>query len=77
MRKLKLSLAFLGLVAASAMACETDNYPKTEVFGGYQYSHLEGGVNGNGFDFAFNGNFNNYFSVSLLTLALPTPSRVE
>jgi hypothetical protein len=63
-RKLIVVACFLGLVAASAMAGETDNYPKTEVFGGYQYSHLEGGVNGNGFDFAFNGNFNNYFGIT-------------
>lgn len=54
----------LGLFAASAMAAEQDSYPKAEVFGGYQYSHLEGGINGNGFDFAFNGNFNNYFGIA-------------
>jgi Outer membrane protein beta-barrel domain len=55
---------FLGLFAASAMAAESGSYPKAEFFGGYQYSHLEGGVNANGFDLAVNGNFNNYFGVA-------------
>lgn len=45
------------------MAAEND-YPKAEVFGGYQYSRLEGGVNANGFNFAFNGNLNNWFGVT-------------
>jgi opacity protein-like surface antigen len=53
----------LALCAVSAMAAETDA-PKTEFFGGYQYTRLEGGVNANGFDFAFNGNFNNYFGIT-------------
>src|ERR1700756_1872152 len=45
------------------MAAEAD-YPKGEFFGGYQYSHLEGGVNANGFAFAVNGNFNDYFGIT-------------
>jgi hypothetical protein len=52
-----------GLCSLSAFAAEKD-YPKGEFFGGYQYSHLEGGVNANGFDFALNGNFNNYFGIT-------------
>src|SRR5579862_5501283 len=63
-RKLIVAACFMALLAASAMAAEPDNYPKAEVFGGYQYSHLEGGVNANGFDFAATGNFNNYFGIS-------------
>jgi hypothetical protein len=54
----------LGLFSLSAMAAESGNYPKTEVFGGYQYTYLEGGANANGFDFAFNGNFNDYFGIA-------------
>jgi hypothetical protein len=53
----------LSLCSLSALAAEKD-YPKGEFFGGYQYSHLEGGVNANGFDFALNGNFNNYFGIT-------------
>jgi hypothetical protein len=52
-----------GLCSLAAMAAEPD-YPKGEFFGGYQYSHLEGGVNANGFDFAVNGNFNSYFGIT-------------
>jgi hypothetical protein len=54
----------LSLFAISAMAAETGSYPKAEFFGGYQYSRLEGGINANGFDFALNGNFNNYFGIT-------------
>ena len=64
MRKLIVITCFLGLFAASAMAAESGNYPKAELFGGYQYSHLEGGFNANGFDLALNGNFNHYFGVT-------------
>jgi len=46
------------------MAAENGQYPKAEIFGGYQYSHLEGGLNANGFDFAVNGNLNSYFGVT-------------
>jgi hypothetical protein len=57
----------LSLFAVSAMAAETGSYPKAEFFGGYQYTHSS--VNGsgygtNGFDFALNGNFNNYFGIT-------------
>lgn len=64
MRKFIVVACFIGLFAASAMAAESGSYPKAEIFGGYQYSHLEGGFNANGFDFSVNGNFNNYFGVT-------------
>ena len=64
MRKFMVLACVLGLFAVSAMAAEQDSTPKAEFFGGYQYSHLEGGVNGNGFDFSVNGNFNNYFGIT-------------
>ena len=63
-RRLIVAACFLALMAASAMAAEPESYPKTEIFGGYQYSHLEGGVNANGFDFAFTGNFREYFGIT-------------
>lgn len=40
------------------------DYPKAEVFGGYQYTRLEGGLNTNGFNFALNGNFNDWFGIT-------------
>jgi hypothetical protein len=48
----------LSLTAAAA------DYPKGEFYGGYQYTHLEGGINGNGFDFAVTGNANKWFGVT-------------
>jgi hypothetical protein len=62
-RKVLAIVVLCGFCSLAAMAAESD-YPKGEFFGGYQYSHLEGGVNANGFDFALNGNFNNYFGVT-------------
>lgn len=65
MRKLIVAACFVALLAASAMAADNSNgYPKAEIFGGYQYSHLEGGITANGFDFAATGNFNNYFGIT-------------
>ena len=63
MRKALVIGILFSLCSLAAMAAEAD-YPKGELFGGYQYSHLEGGVNANGFDFAVNGNFNNYFGMT-------------
>ena len=61
MRKFITVALFLALCSMAAMAAD---YPKAEVFGGYQYTHLEGGYNGNGFNFALNGNFNDYFGIT-------------
>jgi hypothetical protein len=54
MRKFIAMGCFVGLFALSAMAAD---YPKAEIFGGYQYTHLEGGFNASGWNFAINGNF--------------------
>jgi len=53
-RKLILLACVSGLFAVSAMAAD---YPKAEVFGGYQFTRLEGGPNASGWNFAVNGNF--------------------
>ena len=63
MRKVLAIGILFGLCSLAAMAAEPD-YAKGEFFGGYQYSHLEGGVNANGFDLALNGNFNSYFGMT-------------
>ena len=67
MRKFMVLACVLGLFAVSALAAETGSYPKAEFFGGYQYSHYSSngsGFSANGFDFALNGNFNNYFGIT-------------
>ncbi|MBZ5678776.1 MAG: porin family protein [Acidobacteriia bacterium] len=61
MRKLIVLTLFVGLFSWSAMAADN---PKAEVFGGYQYSHLEGGTGANGWNFALNGNFNDWFGIT-------------
>lgn len=63
-RKLIVVACMLGLFSLSAMAAEHPDYPKAELFGGYQYSHLEGGTGANGWNFALNGNLNNWFGVT-------------
>lgn len=63
MRKYLALACLVGLFAVSAMAADSGNYPKAEFFGGYQYSRLEGGLNGNGFDFSAAGNFNENFGI--------------
>lgn len=63
MRKLAFVGLLVGLFSLTALAAESD-HPKTEFFGGYQYTHLEGGTNGNGFNFGVTGNFNDYFGIT-------------
>ena len=53
----------VGLFSLAALAAESD-HPKAEFYGGYQYSHLEGGVNANGFNFGATGNFNSTFGIT-------------
>jgi opacity protein-like surface antigen len=62
-RKLIAVGCLLALFSVAAMAQE-GSYPKSEVFAGYQYTRIEGGVNANGFNFAFNGNFNPWFGIT-------------
>jgi hypothetical protein len=62
-RKLGFVGLLVGLVSLSALAAESD-YPRAEFYGGYQYSHLEGGFNANGFNFGATGNFNSSFGIT-------------
>ena len=63
MRKIAWVGLIVGLFTLAALAAEK-NYPKVEVYGGYQYSHLESGVNANGFNFGATGNFNSSFGIT-------------
>ncbi len=63
MRKLIAVGCFLAMFSLAAMAQE-GSYPKSEVFVGYQYTRLEGGLNANGWNFAANGNFNEWFGIT-------------
>jgi hypothetical protein len=49
------------LFSSAAVAAD---FPKAEVFGGYQYTRFEGGVNANGWNAALTGNLNHWFGVT-------------
>src|SRR5437762_5077077 len=61
MRKLIGLMLLLGLFSLAAVAQE--NYSKAEIFGGYQYTRFDGGVNANGWDTAVTSNLNNWFGI--------------
>ena len=62
-RKIACVGLIVGLSSLAALAAESD-HPKAEFYGGYQYSHLEGGVNANGFNFGAIGNINRAFGIT-------------
>ena len=59
MRKFGLCFAILILFVVAANA-----EPKAELFGGYQFTHFDGGPNMNGWNGALTGNFNPWFGVT-------------
>jgi hypothetical protein len=64
MKKFSILIVFVGLLSFPLMAQE---YPKAEVFGGYQYLHFGGNgtdVNANGWNASLTGNFNKWFGVA-------------
>jgi len=61
MRKWLVIAGFMGLFVTSALAAD---YPKAEVFGGFQYSGSEGGVNAAGWNFSVTGNLKNYYGIT-------------
>lgn len=61
MRQLVILALSLGLLSVPVMA---QNFPKTEIFGGYQFTHFEPGVNANGWNASLTGNVNRWFGVA-------------
>lgn len=59
-RLISISLLF-GLLSFSAVAHAA---PKAVIFGGYQYTHLDGGPNMNGWNGALTGNFNHWLGIT-------------
>ena len=49
-------------LAASAQEMGTAT-PKAEIFGGYQYTRFDGGVNANGWDTSVTSNLNHWFGI--------------
>jgi hypothetical protein len=60
-----IGLALLvSMVSLAAFAQEGGNTPKAEIFGGYQYTRFDGGVNANGWNTSLTGNLNNWFGIA-------------
>jgi hypothetical protein len=61
MRQLMILALFVGLLSLPVLA---QDFPKAEIFGGYQYTHFEGGVDANGWNASLTGNFNRWLGVA-------------
>jgi len=65
MRKTVGFLLLIGLFSLAAFAQEgMQSTPKAEIFGGYQYTRFDGGLNANGWNTSLTGNLNNWFGVA-------------
>jgi hypothetical protein len=64
MRKFMEFALLLCLFSMAAFAQEMGTTPKAEIFGGYQYTRFDGGVNANGWDTAVTGNLNRWFGIA-------------
>jgi Outer membrane protein beta-barrel domain len=64
MKKFMLAVFLMGLISIPLMA---QDYPRAEVFGGYQFTHLGGSgtdINANGWDASLTGNFNHWLGLT-------------
>jgi hypothetical protein len=60
-------VALLSLLLCLSVPLWSQDYPKAEIFGGYQFLHTggdTGGVNANGWNASVTGNFNKSFGVT-------------
>jgi hypothetical protein len=64
MRKFITVGLLLGLFSVAAFAQEMGGTPKAEIFGGYQYTRFDGGLNANGWNTSVAGNLNNWFGIA-------------
>jgi hypothetical protein len=64
MRKFVGLVLLLGTFSFAAFAQESGDTPKAEIFGGYQYTRFDGGMNANGWDTSLTGNLNHWFGVA-------------
>jgi hypothetical protein len=61
MRQLMILALSLGLLSLPAMA---QDFPKAEIFGGYQYTHFEPGLNANGWNASLTGNVDRWLGIA-------------
>ena len=64
MRKFMGLALLVSMFSLAAFAQEGGNTPKAEIFGGYQYTRFDGGVNANGWNTSLTGNLNNWFGIA-------------
>ena len=50
--------------SVAGFAQEMGAAPKAEIFGGYQYTRFDGGLNANGWNTSLAGNLNNWFGIA-------------
>jgi hypothetical protein len=63
MQKFMIAL-LLGMFSLAASAQEMGTAaPKAEIFGGYQYTRFDGGLNANGWDTSVTSNLNHWFGI--------------
>lgn len=55
-------LVFFFVVAVSIGVAQAA--PRAEIFGGYQYTHFDGGPNANGWNASLTGNVNSWFGIT-------------
>jgi len=54
----------VSMLALAIPVLAQQEYPKAELFGGYQYAHLDPSINANGWNAAVSGNVNRWFGVT-------------
>ncbi len=57
-------LTLFVLVGVFSLPVSAQDYPKGELFGGYQFTHLNPGINANGWNASITGNVNRWFGVT-------------
>ncbi len=60
----KLTIVAVSLAVFVLPAAAQKEFPRAEVFGGYQFLHLYPSLNANGWNAAVNGNVNRWFGVT-------------
>ena len=60
----KLLLVTFSLMAFALSATAQKEFPSAEVFGGYQFTHLQPSLDANGWNAAVSGNFNHWFGIT-------------
>lgn len=61
---MKVLLIAVAMLAWGISAMAQEEYPRTELYGGYQFTHLGPSLNANGWNAAVNGNLNRWVGVT-------------